>query len=115
MQTRSTSSAPVLVWSLTNDITQGAYLKGGTVEQIIAKSFITNNTVKIQLKMHGRTFRLSSDAIVNAKKLTLCWILSHVAKKRETKTKPGEVLVGHALNRWSGKVVESKLRSGLSC
>ena len=36
--------------------------------------FITNNTAKIQLKILGRTFRLTSCAIVNAKKLTLCWV-----------------------------------------
>ena len=78
-------------------------------------NFITNNTAKIQLKILGRTFRLTSGAIVNAKKLTLCWVLSHDAKKRETETEPGEVLVGHVLNRWSGKDVESKLRSGLGC
>ena len=42
---------------------------------------ITNNTAKIQLKIFGRTFRLTSGAIVNAKKLTLCWVLSHDAKK----------------------------------
>ena len=77
--------------------------------------FITNNTAKIQLKMFGRAFRLTSGAIVNAKKLTLCWVLSYDAKKRETETEPGEVLVGYVLNRWSGKNVESKLRSGLSC
>ena len=44
--------------------------------------FITNSTAKIQLKILGRTFRLTSGAIVNAKKLTLCWVLSHNAKKR---------------------------------
>ena len=36
-------------------------------------------------------------------------------KRRETETEPGEVLVGHVLNTWSGRDVESKLRSGLSC
>ena len=36
--------------------------------------FITNNTAKIRLKILGRTFRLTSGAIVNAKKLTLCWV-----------------------------------------
>ena len=77
--------------------------------------FITNNTAKIQLSILGRTFRLTSGAIANAKKLTLCWVLSHDAKKRETETEPGEVPVGHMLNRWSGKDVEYKLRSGLSC
>ena len=40
-----------------------------------------NSTAKIQLKILGRTFRLTSGAIVNAKKLTLCWVLSHDAKK----------------------------------
>ena len=44
--------------------------------------FITNNTAKIQLKILGRTFRLTSGAIVNAKKLTLCWALSHDAKNQ---------------------------------
>ena len=83
--------------------------------EIMAVSFITNNTAKIQLKILGRTFRLISGAIVNAKKLTLCWVLSHGAEKRETETEPGEVLEGHALNRWSGKDVKSKLRFGLSC
>ena len=78
-------------------------------------NFITNNTAKIQLKILGRTFRLTSGAIVNAKKLPLCWVSSRNAKKRETEIEPGEVLVGHALNRWSGKDVESKLRSGFSC
>ena len=81
----------------------------------LVSNFITNNTAKIQLKILGRTFRLTSGAIVNAKNLTLCWVLSHDAKKRETETEPGEVLAGHVLNRWSGKDVESKLRSGLSC
>ena len=65
--------------------------------------------------MLGRTLRLTSGAIVNAKKLTLCWVLSHDAKKRETETEPKEELVGHLLNRWSGKDVEPKLRFGLSC
>ena len=60
---------------------------------------IANNTAKIQLKIFGRTFRLTSGAIVNAKKLTLCWVLSHDAKKGETETEPGEMLVGHVLNR----------------
>ena len=36
--------------------------------------FITNNTAKLQLKILGRTFRLTSGAIVNAKKLTSCWV-----------------------------------------
>ena len=75
--------------------------------------FITNNTAKIQLKYLGGRF--TSGAIVNAKKRTLCWVLSHDVKKRETETEPGEVLVGHVLNRWSGKDMESKLRFGLSC
>ena len=73
-----------------------------------------NNTAKMQPKILGRTFRLTSGAIVNAKKL-ICWVLSHDAKKKETEREPGEVLVGHVLNRWSGKEVESKLISGLSC
>ena len=77
--------------------------------------FITNKTAKIQLKILGRTFRLTCGAIVNAKKLTLYWVLSRDAKKRETETEPGEVLEGNVLNRWSGKNMESKLRSGLSC
>ena len=64
------------------------------------RNLMTNNTAKIQLKILGRTFRLISGAIVNAKKLTLCWVLSHDAKKRETETEPGEVLVSHVLNRW---------------
>ena len=81
----------------------------------ILLAIITNNTAKIQLKILGRTFRLTSGAIVNAKKLTSCWVLRHDAKKRETETEPGEVLVGHVLNRWSGKDVESKLRYGVSC
>ena len=89
-------------------------MANGTVGSRLA-IFITNNTAKIQLKILGRTFRLTSGAIVNAKKLTLCWVLSHDTKKRETETEPGEVLVGHVLNRWSGKDVESKLRFGLSC
>ena len=76
--------------------------------------FITYNTAKIQLQILGRAFRLTSGAIVSPKKLTLCWVLSNDAKKGETETEPGEVLVGHVLNRWSGKDVESKLRSGLS-
>ena len=38
-----------------------------------------------------------------------------VQKKKEAETEPGKVLVGHVLNRRSGKDVESKLRSGLSC
>ena len=51
----------------------------------LVSNFITNNyTAKIQLKIFGGTFRLISGAIVNAKKLTLCWVLSHDAKKRET-------------------------------
>ena len=76
-------------------------------------NFITNNTAKIQLKIFGRTFRLTSGAIVNAEKLSLCWVISqsHDPKNRKTETEP-EVLVGHVLNRWSGKDVESKLRSG---
>ena len=81
----------------------------------LVSNVITNNIARIQLKILGRTFRLTPGAIVNAKKLTLCWVLSHDAKKRETETEPGEVLVGHELNRWSGKDVKSKLRSGLSC
>ena len=79
------------------------------------ENFIANNTAKIQLKILGRTFRLTSGAIVNAKKLTLCWVLRHDTKQRETETEPEEVLVGHVLNRCSGKDVESKLKSGLSC
>ena len=58
----------------------------------LVSKFITNDTAKMQLKILGRTFRLTSGAIVNAKKLTLCWILSHDAKTRETETEPGEVL-----------------------
>ena len=65
-------------------------------------NFTTNNTAKIQLKTLGRTFRLTSGATVNAKTLTLSWVLSHDAKKRETEAEPGEVLVDHVLNRWSG-------------
>ena len=48
---------------------------------------------------HIPTFWLTSDAIINAKKLTLCWVLSHDAKKREIETESGEVLVGDVLNR----------------
>ena len=81
----------------------------------VCNNFISNNIAKIQLKLLGRTFRLTSGAIVKAKELTLCWVLNHDAKKRETETEPGEVLVGHVINRWSGKDVESKLRSRLSC
>ena len=47
----------------------------------LVSNFITNNTAKIQLKRFGWTFRLASGAIVNAKKLTLCWVLGHNAKK----------------------------------
>ena len=61
-------------------------------------NFITNNTAKIQIKILGRTFRLTSGAIVNAKKFTLSWVLSHDAKERETETEPGEVLVLLALH-----------------
>ena len=35
----------------------------------ILLAIITNNTAKIQLKILGRTFRLTSGAIVNAKSL----------------------------------------------
>ena len=53
----------------------------------------------IQLKILGQTFRLTSGAIVNAKKLTLCWVLSHDAKKRETETEPEEVLASNLFFR----------------
>ena len=52
----------------------------------LISNFITNNTAKMQLEIFGRTFRLTSGAIVNATKLTLYWVLSHDAKKRETET-----------------------------
>ena len=48
----------------------------------LVSNFITNNTAKIQLKILGRTFRLTSGAIVNAKKLTLRWVLSHDTKMK---------------------------------
>ena len=35
----------------------------------LVSNFITNNTAKIQLIALGRTFRLTSDAIVNAESL----------------------------------------------
>ena len=41
----------------------------------------TNNTAKIQLKILGRTSRLTSGAIDKVKKLTLYWVLNHDAKK----------------------------------
>ena len=81
----------------------------------LVSNFIKNNTAKIQLKILGRTFRLTSVAIVIAKKVTLCWVLSHDAKEREAETEPGKVLVGHVFNGCNGKDVESKLGSGLSC
>ena len=46
----------------------------------LVSNFITNNTAKIQLNILGRTFRLTSGAIVNAKTLRLCWVLNHDAK-----------------------------------
>ena len=72
--------------------------KQNSLKNVSYYAVFTNNTAKIQLKILGRTFRLTSGAIVNAKKLTLCWVLSHDTKKRETETEPVEVLIGHVLN-----------------